>query len=128
MESPGHEVLARPDRVVAALRAAGGRFGFIHGSRVHGRPRPDSDLDIAAWFGGADPAPWTIVLPATVDLLVLDRAPLYLAGRIALHGVLLFEDDPAARVAWQGDTRLRYLDELALQREVADTFFGATRG
>ena len=45
------------------------------------------------------------------DLVVLDRAPLYLAGRIALRGRLLFDDDPPARVAWEADTRLQYLDE-----------------
>lgn len=41
--------------------------------------------------------------------------------RIALHGVLLFDDDPSQRVAWQADTRLRYLDDrpqvLESQRE-----------
>jgi len=41
------------------------------------------------------------------DLLILDRAPLWLAGRVALNGVLLFDDDPPAREAWQADTRLQ---------------------
>jgi hypothetical protein len=33
-----------------------------------------------------------------VDLLVLDDAPLELAGRVAVGGRLLFEDDQVARV------------------------------
>jgi hypothetical protein len=43
---------------------------------------------------------------------VLDTAPLELAGVVALHGRLLFEDDPAERVRWQAMTRKIYLDEL----------------
>jgi hypothetical protein len=46
-----------------------------------------------------------------VDLLVLDHAPLEIAGRVALHGELLFDDDPAARVRWVADTRKVWLDE-----------------
>ena len=36
------------DEVVRLLRAAGARFAFLHGSRVEGRARPQSDLDVAA--------------------------------------------------------------------------------
>jgi uncharacterized protein len=109
--------------VVAALRAAGARFAFVHGSRAAGDParhahrqRPDSDLDVGAWWGNEAPAPWDVELPPGVDLVVLNTAPLWLAGRIALYGRLLFDDDPPARVAWQADTRLVYLDELPLMR------------
>jgi hypothetical protein len=47
-----------------------------------------------------------------VDLLVLDHAPLELAGRVAMRGKLLFETDRPARVAWEATTRKIYLDEL----------------
>ncbi len=33
-------------------------------------------------------------------------------GRVALHGTLLFEHDPGARVVWEATTRKVYLDEL----------------
>lgn len=111
------------EEIVAALREAGARFAFVHGSRAGtaggaGRsPRPDSDLDVAAWWGAGAPDAWQVPLPAAVDLVVLDIAPLWLAGRVALHGRLLFEDDPPARVTWQADTRLRYLDELPHLRQ-----------
>lgn len=105
--------------VTARLRAAGASFGYVYGSRAAGSPRPDSDLDVAAWFGAAAPAVWDVDLPAGVDLLVLDRAPLYLAGRVAAYGRLLFDDDPPARVRWEADTRTVYLDELPYLRAMA---------
>ncbi|MDQ3973008.1 MAG: nucleotidyltransferase domain-containing protein [Actinomycetota bacterium] len=50
------DVVREPDVVAGALRAAGSRFAFMHGSRVSATARADSDLDVAAWFGGAIPA------------------------------------------------------------------------
>ncbi len=47
----------------------------------------------------------------------MQNAPLWLAGRIAQQGYLLFDDDPPARVRWQAETRLRYLDEIPAIRE-----------
>ncbi len=114
--------------VATALRAAGARFAFVHGSRAAGTARPDSDLDVAAWWGADPPDPWSVDLPPDVDLLILDTAPLELAGRVALHGRLLFEDDPPARVRWQSGTRLVYLDEEWRQRWITRDFLEARRG
>lgn len=109
------------DAIVDALRAAGARFALLHGSRAEGTAREVSDVDVAAFWGEHPPAPWEVELPVGVDLVVLDTAPMWLAGRIALRGALLFDDDPEMRVAWQADTRLRYLDDqpqvLESQRE-----------
>ncbi|BBX73927.1 nucleotidyltransferase domain-containing protein [Mycobacterium shinjukuense] len=63
-------------------------------------------------FGGRRPPTFEILLPSGVDLLVLDDAPLELAGRVALGGSLLFETDRQARVVWEATTRKIYLDEL----------------
>lgn len=104
-------------RVAAALRAAGARFALVFGSRAGGTARPDSDLDVGAWWGAQPPASWEVDVPSGVDLVVLDTAPLWLAGRVAQEGCLLFDDDPPARVRWQADTRLRYLDEIPAIRE-----------
>ena len=114
--------------VADALRTAGARFALVHGSRagtIPGaraaepatEPRPDSDLDVGAWWGTDPPDAWRVGVPDGVDLVVLDTAPLWLAGRVAQHGRLLFDDDPAARVAWQADTRLRYVDEIPAVRQ-----------
>lgn len=95
-----------------ALRQHGAVFAYLHGSRASGTAGADSDVDIAAYFDGQPPEAFEVLLPAGVDLLILNRAPLELAGRVALHGKLLFERDPSARVVWEATTRKIYLDEL----------------
>jgi uncharacterized protein len=97
---------------VAVLRQAGARFGYLHGSRASGQHRPDSDVDVAAYFGSQPPNSFEVLLPPGVDLLVLDDAPLEIAGRVAVSGKLLFDDDPVARVRWEAMTRKIYSDEL----------------
>lgn len=101
------------EAVIASLRAAGARFAYLHGSAATGEATARSDLDVAAWFGDPDVDGLAVGarLPPRVDLLVLNRAPLELAGRVALRGRLLFDDDPPARVAWEATTRKLYLDE-----------------
>lgn len=109
--------------LTADLRRAGARFAYLHGSRVSGTARDDSDLDVAAWFGRRV-GTWDVPLPDGVDLLVLDTAGLELAGRVALHGRLLFDDDPPARVAWQADHSKRYLDEAHRRDRLVATVLG----
>lgn len=99
-------------QVITVLREAGAPFALVHGSRAAGTARPGSDLDVAAWWPAAAPQSFEVLLPAGVDLLVLNHAPLELAGRVAAAGHLLFDDDPPARVRWQASTRKVYFDEL----------------
>lgn len=99
------------DRVTSALRAAGAHFALVFGSTARGEARAGSDLDVAAWWPLDPPHSWEVQLPTGVDLVVLHRIPLELAGRIALEGVVLFDDDPPARVHWVADTRKLWLDE-----------------
>ncbi|CAN5742279.1 hypothetical protein BH20ACT1_BH20ACT1_06290 [soil metagenome] len=123
--------LALEDAAAAALRRAGASFAFIYGSRADelATARPDSDLDVAAWWGRELAVPWGIVeVPEGVDLLVLDQAPLELAGRVALRGRLLFDDDPPTRVRWQAQTRKIYLDELPRQERLHRIFVQARLG
>jgi predicted nucleotidyltransferase len=97
---------------IGVLRQARARFAYLHGSRAAGTRSPGSDIDIAAYFGDRPPQSFEILLPPGVDLLVLDRAPLELAGRVAVGGKLLYDDDPVARVRWEATTRKIYFDEL----------------
>lgn len=60
-----------------------------------------------------------------VDLLVLDDAPLELAGRVAASGRLLFEDDRPARIDWQAQTRIVYFDEEWRQEWITEAFLEA---
>jgi len=99
------------DEVISALRASGARFAYLFGSRVGSEPGPAADTDVAAWWGAEPPDPWTVSLPAGVDLLVLDTAPLELAGRVARDGRLLYEDQASERVAWEAETRKIWFDE-----------------
>jgi len=116
---------------VAVLREAGARFAYLYGSRARGQHRPDSDIDVAAYFGGEPPQVFDILMPPGVDLLVLDRAALELAGRVAVEGRLLFEDDPVSRVRWEATTRKIYFDELPritrAHREFAASVTGRQR-
>ncbi|MEZ5118263.1 MAG: hypothetical protein R2737_18565 [Candidatus Nanopelagicales bacterium] len=50
-------------------------------------------------------------MPPGVDLLVLNDAPLELAGRVAMEGVVVADDDPVARVRWLAHARKVYADE-----------------
>jgi predicted nucleotidyltransferase len=113
---------------IRLLRAAGARFGYLHGSRATGTQHCDSDIDIAAYFGRPHPESFEILVPACVDLLVLDSAPLELAGRIAATGKLLFEDDEVSRVRWESTTRKIYLDELPRFRRAHHEFAASRRG
>ena len=83
-----------------------------------GRRRPSccetldtSDLDVAAWRPGDPPDSWNVGVAAGVDLVVLNDAPLELAGRVALEGEMLFDDDQVALVRWTATTRKIRLDE-----------------
>jgi len=106
------QVDKRIAEAIEALQHHGAVFAYLHGSRASGTARPDSDVDIAAYFGGQPPEAFEVLLPAGVDLVVLNQAPLELAGRAALHGKLLFERDVSARVVWEATTRKIYFDEL----------------
>ncbi len=115
--------------VTAALREAGAAFAMIHGSTAQGTARSDSDLDVAAWWPSDPPQSYDVLLPAGVDLLVLNGAPLELAGRVALDGQLLFDDDPVARVRWVAQTRKIYADEKPrLDRSHREFAEGLRRG
>lgn len=112
---------------VDTLTASGALFGYLHGSRATGKHRADSDIDIAAFFEEKTTRSFDILLPPGVDLLVLNHAPLELAGRVAAAGKLLFEQDPVARVRWESTTRRIYFDELPRIRRAHDEFTASVR-
>lgn len=119
---------AEADATINILRAAGASFAFVFGSRARSDARPASDVDVAAWWT-SPPRAWDVLLPAGVDLVVLNGAGLELAGRIALEGELLFDDDPPARVRWQAETRKIWLDERPrFERAHRDFLEAVSRG
>ena len=127
-QGPSRALEAVLAAAVQSLQRAGAVFAYLHGSHVTGTARHDSDVDVAAWFGRPVDA-WVVAadLPDEVDLLVLDTAPLELAGRVALRGRLLFQQDPSARVHWEATTRKIYLDEQPRVQQARRDFVEARR-
>ena len=109
------------------MREHGAQFAFLHGSRVKGTARADSDIDVAAFFGRRGVQSWELLLPEAIDVLVLDSAPLELAGRVALDGTLLFEADRDARIQWQATARRIYLDERPRMEQFHREFLESLR-
>jgi predicted nucleotidyltransferase len=117
------------DLIERARRAVAARFvghgilvAYAYGSRVAGRPRPDSDLDIGYYLAGARrealPIAVEMLLAADlsrdlgceVDLRYLGDAPLELRGRVLEEGVRLYSGDDVERVGLERDTLARYHD------------------
>ena len=102
---------ARLEDALRRLKDQGALFAYLHGSQAVGTATFNSDIDVAALFPEPAPASFDVDLPYGVDLIVLNGAPLEVAGRIALDGILVLEVDEVARVRWEARTRKIYLDE-----------------
>lgn len=61
-------------------------------------------------------------LPGKVDVLDPRTVPENLAGRVAMEGLIVLDDDPAARVRWLAETRKRYLDETPRRAQFMKDF------
>jgi uncharacterized protein len=97
--------------------------GYLFGSVVCGRARPDSDVDIAVLVADEVMADdsfryrlnrisdlMSVLKRDDVDFVLLNEAPPLLAHRILRYGKLVFERSPSARVAFQVRTMNRYSD------------------
>ena len=117
------------EAAVARLREQGALFAYLHGSQATGMATEDSDIDVAVVFPEPAPASFDVDVPPGVDVLVLNGAPLEIAGRIALDGVLVLEVDAPARVRWESTTRKIYLDEkYRIDRAHREFLEAVTRG
>lgn len=108
-------------------------FAYVFGSHATGRATPRSDIDVAVGLAPDVPADLdTLQLrldvagrleqalgAGPVEVVVVDEAPLPLAGRIAEHGVPIASRDEVLRVRWVTGTRARYHDFKPLERRVA---------
>lgn len=116
------------DDVRGVLRDHGVVFALLFGSHATGQAHGGSDVDIAVWADGPVDD-WRLrgALPDAVDLVDLTGAPEGLAGRVAMTGVVVLDDDPPRRIRWQAETRKRHLDE-AFRRERFRRDFVAAHG
>jgi predicted nucleotidyltransferase len=105
-------------RLVPGLAAA-----YLFGSRARNEATPASDVDVALLYERA-PASTLMARPffATselesilgqdVDLVVLNDAPRDLVHRVLRDGILVFEADRGARIAFEVKARNEYFDLL----------------
>lgn len=103
---------------------------YLFGSAARGTAGPLSDLDIAVLLSdGADTAGRQLDLIAgigetarseSVDVVILNDAPVMLAYRVLRDGRLIFCRDETARTAHWARTVDRYLDMEPLRRTMAE--------
>lgn len=111
---------------LANLRSVASRHGLrllcLHGSRAAGRAAPESDLDLAAWFGdagralaaeGALLADLARALPPgapDLDLAVLDVADPLLQFLVVSSGLPIYEAPPGSWVEFSMRAAALYWD------------------
>lgn len=117
--------------VDAAFTAHGVAVAYLFGSRAEGTARPQSDHDVAVLFARAEPAfdaterlaaDLAAPLGTRVDVVDLARADLELRGRVAESGRLLFSADEAARVRFEVDARIRWIEFRPVVEETTRSF------
>jgi predicted nucleotidyltransferase len=107
------------------------RFAYLFGSQASGRPRPDSDVDVAVWLDPDTPPGerWelSLRLPELLErasdvgpieaIVILNDAPLVLAGRVLRNCAVIYGIEEPARVRYETRTRSEALDfDLVLER------------
>lgn len=129
----------KPDAIVARLREVAARLFASHGilvayafgSRISGRPRPDSDLDVGYYVndrgdGAGLPLRDEMLLAADlseavgmdVDLRNLAAAPLELRGIVLEQGARIYSGDDVGRVDLERDLLARYHDYKDVYRQM----------
>jgi uncharacterized protein len=109
----------RPERIAAA---------YVFGSMAKGTARSASDVDVGVLFVEAPPATLdalpldlqdalTRAAGRTVDLVVLNSAPVDLVHRVLRDGRLVYETDRSRRIAFEVRSRALYFDLLPILRE-----------
>ncbi|GAA2904012.1 hypothetical protein GCM10010472_72860 [Pseudonocardia halophobica] len=88
------------------------RVAYLYGSRVTGRPRPDSDVDVGLLLDRPSAGIESHVADALtaasgvggIEVTVLDGAPLRFLGRVLRGRVVLYSRDEPFRVEWESVT------------------------
>lgn len=101
---------------------------YLFGSEARGEASKGSDLDVAILLrephpatlegGGFDlAAELEATLGRTVDLVILNGAPVDLVARVLRDGRLLLDRDPSARIRFEVQARNEYFDLLPYLRQ-----------
>jgi predicted nucleotidyltransferase len=100
---------------------------YLFGSTARGEAGPTSDLDVAVLLAGDAPPGFASQrlelagelerrIGRTVDLIVLNAAPVDLVHRVLRDGVLVLDRDPSARIRFEVRARNEYFDLLPFLR------------
>lgn len=109
-------------------------FAYLFGGLGKGRRTPLSDIDIAIYLeGAADRASTKMTLmnvlvqvlnTDAVDVVILNGAPLSLAGRVQSTGKVLVDKDSRRRYAYESLIRRQFADFLIQERGILYRRFG----
>ena len=112
-------------------------FAYLFGGLASGRETPLSDVDIAVYLRDAsDPAASKLVLfdgltralgTAELDLVILNIAPLSLAGRLLQNKRLLVDKEPFRRHAYESLTLREFFDFQMKERAMFSRRYGIGR-
>lgn len=86
------------------------RIAILFGSRVRGRPRADSDIDVCVVTEGEDDEALALS-SGRMDISVFRRLPLYMRYRVLRDGEVLFCKDEGLLTKLRFWTVKLYLDE-----------------
>lgn len=121
-------VFAAKLRAFFTADARGTAAVYLFGSVARGTPDDDSDVDVAVLFE-ADPPRTLDGLPIdladaldrlvgrTVDVVVLNRAPVDLVHRVLADGMLISQRNPSVRIRFEVRARNEYFDLERVLRE-----------
>lgn len=137
--SPGDPTVE--DRVASVLRASPDVVvAYLFGSRAGGRPRRDSDIDIAVIFRGSLGRKERFGLRCELggsiaaaggaefaDVIDLEEAPPLLAHAILRTARLLFSRDERRRVEVTARQVMRYIDSRPARRVLDEATFRRLR-
>lgn len=109
------------------------RFAYVFGSAGRGKLRPLSDVDVAVYLDDAvDPIRTRLELIAivakhlgtdAVDVVVLNRAPTALVGRILQSRRVVTERDPFLRHRFESNASRQFMDFRIFERRLLTTRF-----
>jgi predicted nucleotidyltransferase len=109
-------------------------FAYLFGGLAQGGPKPLSDVDIAVYLD--ESADWPVIKLVLIvavietlgsdalDLIVLNQAPLSLAGRIQQSNRLLVDKEPFRRHSYESLIRRQFADFQVFERRLLERRFG----
>lgn len=112
-------------------------FAYLFGGLARGRASPLSDVDVAVYLASdADVlsakldligAITRVLATDAVDLVVLNEAPLSLAGRIQQGAQVLVDKEPGCRFVYESLIRREFADFQMQEQKILNRRFGLDR-